>query len=71
MTAALAVSIFVLAHVLIATERIHRVAAALGGAALMAVAGIVDAHSAFFAEETGVEWNVIFLLLWLRYFAFG
>ncbi|MGW5359608.1 SLC13 family permease [Actinopolymorpha pittospori] len=63
MTAALAISIFVLAYVLIATERIHRVAAALGGAALMAVAGIVDAHSAFFAEETGVEWNVIFLLL--------
>ncbi|GAA5002253.1 SLC13 family permease [Actinopolymorpha pittospori] len=63
MTAALAISIFVLAYVLIATERIHRVAAALGGAALMAVAGIVDAHSALFAEETGVEWNVIFLLL--------
>ena len=29
----------------------------------MALAGIVDAHSAFFAEETGIDWNVIFLLL--------
>ena len=63
MIAALAVTIFALSYVLIATERIHRVAAALGGAALMALAGIVDAHSAFFAEETGIDWNVIFLLL--------
>ncbi|WP_020573633.1 SLC13 family permease [Actinopolymorpha alba] len=63
MTTALALSIFVLAYVFIATEKINRVAAALGGAALMALAGIVNAHSAFFAEETGIEWNVIFLLL--------
>ncbi|HEY6739305.1 MAG TPA: ArsB/NhaD family transporter [Actinopolymorphaceae bacterium] len=63
MTPALAVGIFVVTYILIATERIHRVAAALGGAALMAIVGIVDAHTAFFSEETGVEWNVIFLLL--------
>ncbi len=54
---------FVTAYVLIATERIHRVAAALGGAAVMVLLGVVDAKVAFFSEETGVDWNVIFLLL--------
>ncbi|HYO34304.1 MAG TPA: ArsB/NhaD family transporter [Nocardioidaceae bacterium] len=60
---AVVVAVFAGAYILIATERIHRVAAALGGAALMVVLGVVDAHVAFFSEETGVDWNVIFLLL--------
>jgi Na+/H+ antiporter NhaD/arsenite permease-like protein len=29
----------------------------------MVLLGVVDAHTAFFSEETGVDWNVIFLLL--------
>jgi len=62
-TATLVVAAFVAAYVLIATERIHRVAAALGGAAAMVLLGVVDAHVAFFSERTGVDWNVIFLLL--------
>jgi Na+/H+ antiporter NhaD/arsenite permease-like protein len=53
----------VAAYVLIATERIHRVAAALSGAAAMVLLGVVDARVAFFSERTGVDWNVIFLLL--------
>ena len=63
MTEVLVVAAFVGAYVLIATERIHRVAAALGGAAAMVLLGVVDAEVAFFSEETGVDWNVIFLLL--------
>ena len=59
----LVVAAFAAAYVLIATERIHRVSAALGGAAVMVLLGVVDAHVAFFSEETGVDWNVIFLLL--------
>lgn len=59
----LVVAAFVAAYVLIATERIHRVAAALSGAAAMVLLGVVDAQVAFFSEETGVDWNVIFLLL--------
>jgi anion transporter len=62
-TAWLAVAIFAIAYVFIATEKIHRVAAALGGAALMLLIGATDAEHAFFSEETGVDWNVIFLLL--------
>ena len=57
-----AISIFIVSYALIATERIHRVAAALGGVAAMIVIGLVDAETAFFDQETGIDWNVIFLL---------
>jgi Na+/H+ antiporter NhaD/arsenite permease-like protein len=63
LTTTFVIAAFVAAYVLIATERIHRVAAALWGAAAMVVLGVVDAHTAFFSEETGVDWNVIGLLL--------
>ncbi|MEO5982130.1 MAG: ArsB/NhaD family transporter [Pedococcus sp.] len=63
MTTYLVVAAFAAAYVLIATERIHRVAAALWGAAAMVLLGVVDAKTAFFSEETGIDWNVIFLLL--------
>ncbi len=59
----LVIAAFVAAYVLIATERIHRVAAALWGAGAMVVLGAVNAESAFFSEDTGIDWNVIFLLL--------
>ncbi len=61
--AVVAVVVFVGAYILIVTERIHRVAAALGGAGIMLAAGVVGAEDAFFSEETGIDWNVIFLLL--------
>jgi Na+/H+ antiporter NhaD/arsenite permease-like protein len=57
-----ALSIFLVSYALIATERVHRVAAALGGVAGMIVIGVVDAETAFFDHETGIDWNVIFLL---------
>ena len=63
MTDVLVVVVFAAAYVLIATERIHRVAAALWGAAGMVLLGVVDTQVAFFSEQTGVDWNVIFLLL--------
>jgi Na+/H+ antiporter NhaD/arsenite permease-like protein len=63
MQAWLALAVFAVAYLLIATERVHRVAAALGGAAAMVLIGAVDAESAFFSPDTGVDWNVIFLLL--------
>jgi Na+/H+ antiporter NhaD/arsenite permease-like protein len=62
-TAVLATGVFVVTYILIATERVHRVAAALGGATAMVLIGVADAESAFFSEETGIDWNVIFLLL--------
>src|SRR5919106_6475171 len=62
MTMWLAVAVFAGAYVLIATERIHRVAAALGGAGIVVAAGILDAHALFYDERTAIDWNVIFLL---------
>ncbi|GAA4606112.1 Na+/H+ antiporter NhaD/arsenite permease-like protein [Actinoplanes octamycinicus] len=58
-----AVVVFVAAYVLIATEKLNRVTVALGGAAIMLAVGATDAEHAFFSEEAGIDWNVIFLLL--------
>jgi Na+/H+ antiporter NhaD/arsenite permease-like protein len=58
-----AVAVFAIAYTLIATEKIHRVAAALGGAAVMLVIGATDAERAFFSPEAGIDWNVVFLLI--------
>lgn len=60
---ALAISIFVIAYIFIASEKISRIAIALAGAAAMIVVGATDADKAFYSHETGVDWNVIFLLL--------
>ncbi|WP_412542909.1 ArsB/NhaD family transporter [Longispora sp. K20-0274] len=62
-TAWLAVAIFAGAYLLIVTEWVHRLAAALGGAALMLALGITNGEHAFFSPESGIDWNVIFLLL--------
>jgi Na+/H+ antiporter NhaD/arsenite permease-like protein len=61
-TAVLACAIFVVTYALIATERMHRVAAALGGVAAMAVVGVIDTQTAFYSPDSGIDWNVIFLL---------
>ncbi|MED7924941.1 ArsB/NhaD family transporter [Nonomuraea sp. LP-02] len=57
------VAVFLAAYALIATEKVHRVAAALGGAGIMMLIHATGAEAAFFSERTGVDWNVIFLLL--------
>ncbi|WP_405143033.1 ArsB/NhaD family transporter [Sphaerisporangium sp. NBC_01403] len=59
----LSVAVFLGAYALIATERIHRVAAALGGAGIMLLIHATGSGAAFFSEHTGIDWNVIFLLL--------
>ena len=62
LTQSLALVVFVGAYILIATERIHRVAAALGGASLMLALRFTDGDAAFYSHESGIDWNVIFLL---------
>jgi Na+/H+ antiporter NhaD/arsenite permease-like protein len=59
----LALAVFIGVYVLLATERVHRVAAALGGAVVVLATGIVNTQDAFFSEETGVAWDVLALLL--------
>jgi Na+/H+ antiporter NhaD/arsenite permease-like protein len=58
-----AVAVFGIAYALIASEKVHRVKVALGGAGLMLAAGVLDFEQAFHERETGVDWEVIFLLL--------
>ncbi|TYK46136.1 ArsB/NhaD family transporter [Actinomadura decatromicini] len=63
MLAVAAIVVFIGAYVLIASERVHRTAVALGGAGLMLLLRITDGDAAFFSAESGIDWNVIFLLL--------
>ncbi|GGQ06419.1 anion transporter [Actinomadura coerulea] len=63
MQATAAVVIFVCAYVLIASEKVPRTAVALGGAGLMLLLHVTDAEAAFFSSESGIDWNVVFLLL--------
>ncbi len=58
----LAVAVFVIVYVLIATEKIHRIAAVMGGVAVMMALRVIDVETGFHEVETGVDWNVIFLL---------
>jgi Na+/H+ antiporter NhaD/arsenite permease-like protein len=62
-SAALAVGVFLAAYVLIASEKVDRVAVALTGAGLMLALGLVSSADAFHSEELGIDWDVIFLLL--------
>jgi Na+/H+ antiporter NhaD/arsenite permease-like protein len=59
----LAVAIFVGAYAFLVADRIHRTKVALVGAGLVLLLHVSDAEAAFFSEESGIEWNVIFLLL--------
>jgi Na+/H+ antiporter NhaD/arsenite permease-like protein len=61
------VAIFLIAYVLIATEKVNRVAVAVGGAALMLAIRATDAEHAFFSENAGIDWNVIFLLMGMMF----
>ncbi|MBF6486195.1 ArsB/NhaD family transporter [Nocardia otitidiscaviarum] len=60
---AVAVAVFLIAYALIASERVHKTTAALGGAAIVLALGVLDADDVFYSHETGIDWNVIFLLL--------
>ena len=59
----LAVAVFVAAYVAIATEWVHKTAAALAGAGLVLGLGVVSSDEAFYSHDTGIDWDVIFLLL--------
>jgi Na+/H+ antiporter NhaD/arsenite permease-like protein len=59
----IAVVVFVVAYVLIATEWTHKLLAALGGAAVLLALGVTDSEHAFYSHDTGIDWDVVFLLL--------
>ena len=61
--AAIAVAVFVMAFVLIATDRVHKTLVALVGAAIVVTLPVISSDDAFYSHETGIDWDVIFLLL--------
>lgn len=58
-----ATAIFIIAYIVIVSEKVHKTIVAIFAAALMIVLKILEQHEAFHAEELGVDWNVIFLLI--------
>ena len=58
-----AITVFVVAYALIASDRVNKTLVALSGAAIVAALGVVESDDVFFSRETGIDWDVIFLLL--------
>ncbi|MEV0074699.1 ArsB/NhaD family transporter [Amycolatopsis sp. NPDC050768] len=63
MSPVIAITVFAVAYVLIATEKIPKMVAALAGAGIVLATGVSSSADAFFSQDTGIDWNVIFLLL--------
>jgi Na+/H+ antiporter NhaD/arsenite permease-like protein len=58
-----AATVFVVAYALITTERFNKTMVALAGATLMFFLPVINSHEVFYSEDTGIDWDVIFLLL--------
>jgi Na+/H+ antiporter NhaD/arsenite permease-like protein len=63
MMAIVAVTVFVVAYLLIATEWVSKTITALAGAGVILALGVATSEDAFYSSETGIDWDVIFLLL--------
>ncbi len=55
--------IFVIRYGFITAKKFNSVAIALVGAAVIIIVASTDADAASFSHDTGIDWNVIFLLL--------
>jgi Na+/H+ antiporter NhaD/arsenite permease-like protein len=55
--------VFVVAYGLITTERFNKTKIALAGATLMFFLPLINSDEVFYARDTGVNWDVLFLLL--------
>lgn len=59
----IAILVFVVAYALIASDRVNKTFVALAGAAIMVTLPIIHSDDVFYSRETGIDWDVIFLLL--------
>jgi Na+/H+ antiporter NhaD/arsenite permease-like protein len=59
----IAIGVFVVAYALIASDRVNKMLVALVGAAIVVVLRVVESEDIFYSHETGIDWDVIFLLL--------
>jgi Na+/H+ antiporter NhaD/arsenite permease-like protein len=62
MSTVLAIAVFVVAYVFIATEKLPKTAVALAGAGVVLAFGVTDSADAFYSHDTGIDWDVVFLL---------
>src|SRR4051794_28094218 len=60
---ALAIAVFVVAYGLIASDRVNKTLVALYGAGVVVAVGLLSSDDVFYSRETGIDWDVIFLLL--------
>ncbi|MBV9515209.1 MAG: ArsB/NhaD family transporter [Mycobacteriaceae bacterium] len=58
-----AITVFVVAYAFIASDRVNKTLVAVSGAAVVAALGVVTSDDTFFSRDTGIDWDVIFLLL--------
>ncbi|MHB1054334.1 MAG: ArsB/NhaD family transporter [Thermoleophilia bacterium] len=63
MQAILVTGIFVGSFVVIATEKVHKTIVALAAAAVLLLLGLFEQRGSFFQQDTGIDFNVIFLLM--------
>jgi Na+/H+ antiporter NhaD/arsenite permease-like protein len=61
--AVVAIVTFAVAYILIATERVPKMVTALAGAGVILAFGVASSEDAFYSHDTGIDWDVIFLLL--------
>jgi Na+/H+ antiporter NhaD/arsenite permease-like protein len=59
----IAVAVFVVAYALIVSERVNKTVVALVGAGLIVLLPVIDAPDVFYSHATGIDWDVIFLML--------
>jgi Na+/H+ antiporter NhaD/arsenite permease-like protein len=55
--------VFVVCYALITTERFNKTKVALAGATLMFFLPLITSEDVFYSRDTGVNWDVLFLLL--------
>ncbi|OBH46280.1 hypothetical protein A5690_17540 [Mycobacterium intracellulare] len=58
-----AILVFVVAYALIASDRVNKTFVALAGAAIVVTLPIIHSDDIFYSRGTGIDWDVIFLLL--------
>jgi Na+/H+ antiporter NhaD/arsenite permease-like protein len=58
-----ATTVFVIAYALITTERFNKTMVALAGATAMFFLPVINSDEVFYSRDTGIDWDVIFLLL--------
>jgi Na+/H+ antiporter NhaD/arsenite permease-like protein len=57
-----AIAVFVISYALIVSERFNKTAVALVGAGLMVCLPVMDSADVFYSQDSGIDWDVIFLM---------